>query len=718
MSSQQTLAVLPQTFEMVLLTQKRIERRKVIRRYQTLILVLVCLLASALGQEPKPGSQQRESQDADVVRVTTNLVQIDASVTDKNGRQITDLRPEDFEVTQDGRVQKVTNVSYVSTRPPNTNTDTLPAKHGVAAINGPVPSVSLRPEQVRRTIALVVDDLALSFVSTAFVRKTLTKYINEQIQPGDLVAIIRTSAGAGALQQFTTDKRQLQAAVDQVRWYPLGPGRASAFVPIQPNAIGAAANTLGGIPAAERAAAVARQLSDTADSEQENLGQLREEAFAVGTLGAVNYVVRGLEKLPGRKTVVLLSDGFKLLTGIKQGFRLQSRDNSQSRNRDNPSSTPNTRILEALRKLTDAANRASVVIYTMDTRGLQTLSLTAEDNVNDISPDRIEEQLLDRQQEFVNTQAGLAYLARLTGGLAIQNYNDLNQGLQRVLDDQAGYYLIGYRPDDSTFDPKTGRPNFHKIVVKVHRSAVRVRSRSGFFGVSDAEAREQRTSGKQLDDMLASPFAIADVHLRLTSLFGNDDREGSIIASVLHIDGHDLTFKEGPDGWREAEIDVMAYTFGAYGEVIESLSRTHKIRARGETFESTLRDGLLYTVNVPIKKPGAYQLRIAVRDTASKRVGTASQFIQVPDLSKERLALSGIFLSGLDSHRAQKPVDSNLGSPEIADAADVQASPALRRFRGGMEMLRILHLQCRAGRGQASAADDQDAVVSRRSTCL
>lgn len=670
---------------MVLLTRKRIERRKVRRRYQSLIVILVCLLTSALGQEPKPSPQPREPQDTEVVRVTTNLVQIDASVTDKSGRQITDLRPEDFEVTQDGRGQKITNVSYISTRPPSTNTEAPTAKPG-GATTVPIPLASLRPDQVRRTIALVVDDLALSFTSTAFVRRTLTKYINEQIQPGDLVAIIRTSAGAGALQQFTNDKRQLLAAVDQVRWYPLGQGHASAFAPIEPNAIGAAANTLGGNPNAERAAAVARELSDKAESEREDLGQLREEAFAVGTLGAVNYVVRGLEKLPGRKSVVLLSDGFKLLTGIKQGFRLQSRDNSQPGDRDNPSSTPNTRILEALQKLTDAANRASVVIYTMDTRGLQTLSLTAEDNVNDISPDRIEGQLLDRRQEFVDTQAGLAYLARLTGGLAIQNENDLNKGLQRVLDDQAGYYLIGYRPDDSTFDPKTGRPNFHKIVVRVHRSGARVRSRSGFFGIPDAEARQQRAAGKQLDEMLASPFGVGDVHLRLTSLFGNDDRQGSIIASVLHIDGHDLTFKEQADGWREADIEVMAYTFGAYGQVIDSLSRTHKIRTRDVSFESALRDGLFYTVNVPIKKPGAYQLRIAVRDTDSQRVGTASQFVQVPDLSKERLALSGIFASGIDARKTNQPVDANSNLAGTDDAAAAQASPGLRRFHSGMEM--------------------------------
>src|SRR5262249_8428443 len=317
----------------------------------------------------------------------------------------------------------------------------------------------------------------------------------------------------------------------------------------------------------------------------------------------------------------------------------------------------------------------------MDMRGLQTLSLTAEDNTSSASTDRWEAQLLDRKQEFFDTQAGLAYLARLTGGLAIENENDFNKGIQRVLDDQGGYYLIGYRPDDSTFDPVTGRLNFHKITVKVNRPGLKIRSRSGFFGIPDSETRAHQAN--DLAEVLASPFGAAGVHLRLTSFFGNDDQIGSLVSSALYIDGHDLTFTEQPDGWHEAEMEVAAYTVGAVGEVIDCLSRTAKIRAGREGYDSILRDGLLYNINVAIKKPGAYHLRIAVRDSASKRVGIASQFIEVPDLSKNRLALSGIFLSGLDLREANKK-EAVSTDAEVAD--DAQAIPALRRLRPGMEM--------------------------------
>lgn len=660
------------------------------RTHKRLAIVSLCLMASVAGQRPEPQSQQGKPDDTDVVRISTNLVQIDAVVTDKNGWQVTDLKAGDFEVLQDGRLQKVTNLSYIYTQSNSSGGLMARASSPSLPTNAPAPPVALRPDQVRRTIALVVDDLGLSFESTAFVRKTLTKFINEQMQPGDLVAIIRTSAGAGALQQFTSDKRQLAAAIDHVRWYPLGRGNVGVFAPLEPDVMAQTANSIsgsgGGSATASRAAENARRLSETAQLEADDLNELKEQTFTVGTLGALSYVVRGLSQLPGRKSILLVSDGFQLFSKVGRNTpSVQDDGRVGIVDSDAPGLITNSRVLESLRRLTDEANRASVVINTMDTRGLQTLTLTATDSTSGLPINQVRQKLADREKGFFDTQAGLAYVARLTGGLAIQNENDLNKGIQRVLDDQAGYYLIGYRPDESTFDPKTGRPIFHKIIVKLKRPGLRVRSRSGFFGVADLEAKQLRRAD-DLATVLASPFTAADVHLRLTSLFGDDDRLGSILSSVLYIDGRDLTFKEAPDGWQEADIEVLAYTFGAYGEVVDSLSRTHKIRARADSYESMIRDGLLYTITVPIKKAGAYQLRIAVRDTASKRVGSATQFVEVPDLAKQRLALSGIFVSGLDPHKAKQPTEGN-GSLLAADeAADAQASPALRRLRPGMEM--------------------------------
>jgi VWFA-related protein len=172
------------------------------------------LVSSTFAQQPaapnaaKP--RQQEPDQDEVVRISTNLVQIDAVVTDSKGRQITDLTADDFELKEDERPQKITNVSYVSIGTPASGQLARvppPAANPNEKVVLPPPPKTLRPVQVHRTLALVVDDLGLSFESIAYVRQALRKFVDTQMNPGDLVAVIRSSAGAGALQQFTSDKR-------------------------------------------------------------------------------------------------------------------------------------------------------------------------------------------------------------------------------------------------------------------------------------------------------------------------------------------------------------------------------------------------------------------------------------------------------------------------------------------------------------------------------
>src|SRR5262249_1787985 len=144
-----------------------------------------------------------------------------------------------------------------------------------------------------------------------------------------------------------------------------------------------------------------------------DLDEFRQQVFSVGTLGAIAYVVRGLKDLPGRKSVVLVSDGFRIF----------------SRN------DVNDRVLQALRLLTVQANRASVVIYCLDARCLEPLELSAADDVSGLSPKDVEDRLSDRRRDYYDSQEGLVYLARTTGGFAITNSNDLSGGIHRILDD-------------------------------------------------------------------------------------------------------------------------------------------------------------------------------------------------------------------------------------------------------------------------------------------
>ncbi|MBD0326536.1 MAG: VWA domain-containing protein, partial [Pyrinomonadaceae bacterium] len=546
------------------------------------LVLLLSLVFNSFAQTPSPTpstsqpSQQDKSAEDDVVRITTNLVQVDVTVMDKKGQPVTDLRPDEIEILEDNRPQKITNFSYVSLEGGAGNQPAA-TKAPVDKTAPPVPPVKLRPEQVQRTIALVVDDLSLSFESTHFTRQALKKFVDQQMQPGDLVAIIRTGGGVGALQQFTSDKRQLYAAIERVRFNLQGRGGMSAFAPIQRDPFAEARDSL---PTSARD----RDDDDRSPSRrtpEDELNEFRDDIFSIGTLGAINYIVRGMGQLPGRKSILLLSEGFSLY----------------NRDRDN------LRFLDALRRLIDIANRASVVIYTMDTRGLQGLHLTAEDNTSDMTQSQIEETIADRSARLFDTQTGLNYLAQQTGGIAIRNTNDLAGGIKRVLDDQRGYYLIGYRPDESTFDAATGRRKFHKLSVKIKRPGLNHRTRNGFFGVTDEQAVPvRRTRTEQLAAAISSPFNSSGVGLRLTALFGNDPKLGSFVRSILHINVRDLTFVDEPDDWHKTVFDVLTLTFGDNGNVIGEVSQTQTIRMKGETYNRAMQNGFVYFMTVPIKK--------------------------------------------------------------------------------------------------------------------
>lgn len=144
-------------------------------------IAVIFLGAFVFGQKPTPS-------DNDVVRISTNLIQLDVSITDSKGRPIKDIRSDEIEIFENGERQNIANFSFVNGPVRTAAVPAVDKKKGEILL----PTSQLRPENVRRTIAIVVDDLNLSFSSSAWVKKALKKYVDEQIQQGDLVAIIRT----------------------------------------------------------------------------------------------------------------------------------------------------------------------------------------------------------------------------------------------------------------------------------------------------------------------------------------------------------------------------------------------------------------------------------------------------------------------------------------------------------------------------------------------
>lgn len=610
----------------------------------TVIIFLDLLFPFAMfSQTP---TQRAKTGEDDVVKISTALIQVDATVLDKNGKIVTDLTEDDFEIYENGKKQQITNFSFVELVPDKPK-EPITVKPGKNSIPVPPVPIKLRPEQVRRTVALVVDDLGLSFGSINAVRSALKKFVDDQMRPSDLVAIIGTGSGAGVLQRFTSDKPMLYAAIKKVRWNPGGRGRIGVFQPVDPSDTGALGDNSPGI------------MEMKAGNRQ--FDALREDIFTVGTLGAINYVVRGMRELPGRKAVVLFSDGFGLY------------------DLDNGIKKPNPRLIYNFQRLTELANRSSVTIYTMDARGLVVPMVDSQDSFEDVikseSGAAVQQLGLDRSTELYETQQGLKALAEQTGGFAVINNNSLSKGIERVLNDQKGYYLLAYRPDSATFDPKKAR--FNKLTVKLKRPDLRVRYRSGFFGIKDEDAKPAvKTPRQQILTALTSPFSSGDIDLRLTSLFADDAQTGSFMRSLVYVNGSDLTFAEEADGWQKATFDIVAMIFGDNGTIVDEVSRTETMRARADTLHEIREKGFVSTITFPIKKPGAYQMRVVMRDAATSRVGSASQFIEVPNLAKDRLTLSGILLRRLQ-------LNSKTALAPRQFQPDEQRDLATRRFHFG-----------------------------------
>lgn len=610
---------------------------------------LICLLSIALNaQTPTPTPTQ--VTDDDIVKITTTLIQIDVTVTDKKGNIVTDLKPEEFEIYENKKKQEISNFSFIRTNSqfkPRSEIQSKEVKRSAI----PIPPVPVRPEQVRRTIALVVDDLGLSSESIHFVRSSLKKFVDEQMQFGDLVAIIRTGGGIGATQQFTNNKQQLYAAINNIKWNSLGRGGANPFSTDDISDTESAKEA--GLPVTDEQIEEERQTNLSADT-------FKEDIFSVGTLGAINFIVKGMDKLPGRKSVMLFSDGFRISPTASPGI--------ESFRKSSPRDTgASAKLLQGLKNLTDLANRAAVLIYSFDARGLRA----------DLGDPGTAEYNRKRNILY-NNREGLKFLAKETGGQTFFDENDMNRGLDKALEDQKGFYLLGYQPDTDSFDPTTRR--FNELEVKVNRPGLQVRYRSGFFGVADTQINPKTNNpAQQLLSAISSPFGVNDIKLQLNTVFGYNETEGSFLQSFVHIDGKELTFIEEADGWRKAVFEVLAISFGENGVPIDRLSRVQTLRLRGETYKKMIQEGFVYDFIFAVKKAGAYQMRIAIRDTSSAKIGSANQFIEVPNLKKNRLTLSGLLLENFTDQQWSKTQLEKQVDPTV----DAKADTALRRFKKG-----------------------------------
>jgi VWFA-related protein len=613
------------------------------------MLKLYLLTAIAILVFPSIGTFAQTATPApdDVVKISTKLVQLDAVVTDKAGNQVKELKTTDFEILQDGKPQKIVGLSYVDTDL-GTRTDKEQTTAGL-----PVQS---RAAGAGRIITFIVDDgnCSTSFSGMNAAREALQKFVREQMLPNDRVAIYRTRAGSSMLQQYISDKERLLRLIGKVRWLP---------------AMGSCSNSDGSMFEAAKASTLpvqsvlgAKSVSTETDAERQRRESTEDRVNdnqVVGTIGVINYVVRGLQPVPGRRIVFLLSDGLPVRS--RSGEMLSA--------------------VDVLGDLSELANRSSVVFNTIDVRGVvNTDAIEARDEVyvqaDPASADKIAES---RHNLLFTTQDGLAYLAAATGGKFYHDSNFLDYPIKKALSTEKGYYLLAYEPDNDTFKGK----KFHQISIRVLVPGLSARSRPGFQGIAEEIAKtRKKTEYSDLYQAIAAPLPRAGLDLRLTAFFVNTSDTGNVVRSLINVSGEGLTFVDEPGGLKKTVIDVVAVTLNEKNQVIDEFTRTHVFKVGAAALPYIRANGLVYATDVPIKKTGTYNFRVAVRDTASASIGSATQIIDIPDVDKRRLTLAGLTLAEVD----QKGSFASPGATKLENALSVPMSgavPAIRRFRRG-----------------------------------
>lgn len=617
------------------------------------LCAVACLFAfSAAAQNPVVQPTPPIEQE-DVVRITTELVQIDAIVTDKNDNQITNLTTADFEIYQDGKLQKIMGFSYVDIQT-SVKTSEVVKQERIDDNKVITAPFSQAPVAVSRVITFIVDDGSCTASQTGMLasRETLEKFVEEQMLPTDSVAIYQTRGGKSLFRRYTSDKAQLLGIIRQIRWQP---------------PLGSCGGNNGDIFEAARSESNLRsgRSQGTFENGTDRMRRQAAEDFirddqTIGGIEIMRYVVGNLRQLSGRKIVFFMSDGIPLRG--RNGKTLRAR--------------------EALRNLTEEANRSSVTFNTIDVRG--NINVTAIESRDGIDPEpasrgrRTEMVIADRTAEVRNTQDGLLFLAEETGGNFFQGSNSVENHLRRVLKTEKGYYLIAYEPEGETFKDK----KFHKIEVRLKRSGLRVLSRSGFIAQTEEETKaNQSNKDSNIYRALAAPFPKTELKLQARAFFHNTVNQGNVVRLIARLDARDIIFTDEPDGNKKAVLDTVIIALDENNGVASDLNRTNTIRLSPQNAALLLEKGLSYSVDVPVKEAGTYNFRVAMRDAANGRIGTASQTVKVPDLKNGKLFLSVLTAVSLDKNGT--PVSPSLPKLENTSTAASGTASKIYQFPKG-----------------------------------
>ena len=590
-------------------------------KIQLITLLIFTLLAPAgFGQQgqpapispqaaPPPPAQAADVAERGKIRVTVKLVLIDARITDRNGKPIRGLKPDQFTLVENDKTQKISTFEWFDT----TGMELAgkpEQKPMVIQLGGTKPPQEVEQELQRRRLVVLFYDLT-SMQPDQLLRAISSgeKYLQEQMSPADLASVVTFGNQLQVLASFTNNRDGLLRAVRSIR-----PGKDSALADLAD-----APAAAGEIIAPEETGA-----AFIADETEFNIFNTDRKLMALESLAQL------VREIPGKKSVIHYTGGVS-----------QTGEENRSQ----------------LIATTDAANRANMTIYTVDMRGLfatipggdpsvgaaQDLALFNGDSVH-------------RQNEMRHVSRDtLVTLAVDTGGKAFFDRGDFHEVYQQMQEEGTGYYLLGYYSTDARQD---GR--WRRVQVKVNEPGARVQSRQGYYADRDyrqitAEDRQQQLGEAMRAEVsrLELPIALSTSHFRL------DDRQYFVPLSAK-LDSSSLEWTEKGDT-REAQFQFAAEVRDEKShKIVSALQDSITVSLAKDRFSQGQRRPLQYQGGV-ILPPGRYRLKFLAREDSSGRIGTFEEDLSLPDPDPKQMELSSVLLSN--------QVETSKGSSEVKRSA-------------------------------------------------
>ena len=642
------------------------------RRLPRYLLVLLCLCAAqALAQEAGKAPRDAE-QDEEVVTVRSQLVNIDVVVRDKKGRYVTDLKAEDFNVVENGVPQKVVFFDPPLARGGAEGGEAAQGQADAAAGEGS----RARGRLPRNIISLVLDGQTTDLANMKQATAGAVKYIRERVTDADRVAVFSVSSGLQLLQPFTGDKERLVAAVERA-YTASNSSKGFEGRDIAEN-ISKLSGTAGSDTQSGESAAAAQgpgqMLSGPAMADAMMASRVLKQYLLLRTtlslqqtrpvLAALAAICEGQRAVPGKKTLVLFSQGF-VSPAVLDG-QVQS--------------------------TIDIANRANVAIYVIDSAGLRAGApasgalvpaaplagvsgiVSQEERIRAVGG----ENVFDRARfEGVNREFDILYrISEDSGGKFIKGTNDIAKGLGRVDDEMRSRYTLGYQSTDANFDG-----GFRKVKLEVRRPDVEVVTRPGYYAIAPDEVVPLSPDDKRLLAGFAAAEASPGLPLSVELV---PFRSGEGLYTVpLSVELPPAAVKfESKGERRRMHLDFLGVVRASSGRILSRLGGSFDASLTDEQYHSILANNIFFRQDVGLA-PGDYSVELVVRDRLSGKVAAKREKLSVPEVGAE-FSASGVVLS-----RHVEPARGAAAAGDVFRDGDAQIRPSPSREFGAADNLII-----------------------------